>query len=57
MTDAKKPADHSPGYSRDKDLEARRGTGRPAEANLNAFDRRADEKPDTWVHISPEPRR
>lgn len=53
MTDPARPDD--PGYSRDEDMEADRGRDRPADADMDAFDREADRAPDRSIHVSPDP--
>jgi hypothetical protein len=44
-----------PGFGRDETLEKARGTGRPAEANLEPHVRDDDPNPDRHIHFSPEP--
>lgn len=56
MSDASPPHSHhdDPGYSRDEALEKARGTGRPAEADLEPHKRDDDPNPDRHIHFSPE---
>jgi hypothetical protein len=48
------PSPHDAGFGRDKDLENDRGDGRAAEANLDATEPKADERP--VIHYAPDPR-
>lgn len=48
--ETREPApEQRPGFSRDKDLERGRGRKRPADAEMDATDRRADRKPDEHI--------
>lgn len=42
-------SEQRPGFSRDKDLEDRRGLDRPAEAEMDATERSADRRPDEHI--------
>jgi hypothetical protein len=52
MTNSFNP--RSEGFGREASLEASRGLHRPAEAHLDALDRRSDPRPDRWIHFSPD---
>lgn len=43
-----------PGYGRDEALERERGTGRPAESDLQPHKRDDDANPDRHIHFSPD---
>lgn len=43
-----------PGFGRDETLEKQRGTGRPAEANLEPHVRDDDPNPERHIHFSPD---
>lgn len=43
------PTPNDPGFSRDKEMERFRGTRRPADAELDATDRRADRRSDEHI--------
>jgi hypothetical protein len=43
-----------PGYGRDEALEKLRGTGRPADADLEPHKRDVDPNPDRHIHFSPD---
>jgi hypothetical protein len=43
-----------PGYGRDQALEKTRGTGRPADADLDPHTRDVDPNPERHIHFSPE---
>jgi hypothetical protein len=43
-----------PGFGRDEALEKLRGTGRPAEANLEPHVRDDDPNPERHIHFSPD---
>jgi len=47
------PQPRDPGFGRDEDLEADRGDGRPAEADLDATERKADREP--VIRYAPDP--
>jgi hypothetical protein len=49
---AKTPSD--PGYGRDEVLEKLRGTGRPADADLEPHKHDVDANPDRHIHFSPD---
>ncbi|QTC91516.1 hypothetical protein [Brevundimonas goettingensis] len=44
-----------PGYGRDQALEKARGTGRPADADLEPHTLDVDPNPDRHIHFSPGP--
>ena len=43
-----------PGYGRDQALEKTRGTGRPADADLEPHKLDVDPNPDRHIHFSPD---
>lgn len=44
-----------PGFSRDPELERRRGTGRPAASEMSGEDHADDPAPERRIHFSPDP--
>lgn len=44
-----------PGYGRDEDLERERRSDRPAKADMDADDRKADRAPGEHIHYAPQP--
>jgi hypothetical protein len=42
------------GFGREASLEAGRRLNRPADAHLDALDRRDDPRPERWIHFAPD---